>query len=91
MRRTTHIRTGFCVLAFMLGAAGGCSLQPAPSPTIAQFEPMPARMVVSLGAGDTLGRAIYVNDLILAAGEAKRSQNPVVTVPDEGIDAELAP
>lgn len=91
MRRTTFIRTLSCLLVLFLGAAGGCSLQPAPSPTIAQFEPMPQRTVASLGAGDTLGRAIYVNDLILAAAQVHRSENPVVRVPVEATDAELAP
>lgn len=91
MPRTTTLRIASCFLVSALGAAGGCSMQPAPSPTIAQFEPMPMRAIASLGAGDALGRAIYVNDLVLAAAQARASQNPVATVPIQGTDAELAP
>lgn len=44
--------------------AGGCSAQrPAASMAVLR----PDRPVLSLGAGDALGRAVYVNDLVLAA------------------------
>ena len=52
------------------------------------YQPRPVFSVVSLGAGDALGRAIYVHDVMLAAAlrlDQKRVAPPAatfVTVPD---------
>lgn len=77
MRRA---RTAAIIVA--LGAAGafcsGCSFgRPAPT-HITVLEPLPVSgAVVTLGAGDALGRAVFIQDIILAAAES-RDRAPVV-------------
>ena len=62
--RRTHA-TCLTALLVLTAAVGGCSShQPAQH---ASMGVMGTPATLSLGAGDTLGRAVYVNDLILAA------------------------
>lgn len=44
---------------------GGCSTSPAR--TQAAAAPMPAGTLYTLGSGDSLGRALYMSDVVLAA------------------------
>ncbi len=60
-------RTISCVGAAILGvgALAGChAARPAPAASMGVFSATPAPIV--LGAGDALGHAVYVNDVILA-------------------------
>ena len=69
-----------CSAAALTLVLGGCS----------SYRPQQASMgmlgsnntVLSLGAGDTLGRAVYVNDMILAA--AKLDGDTTYTNVDQG-------
>lgn len=47
--------------------SGGCASQCAPV-SMGDLGPEQHPPIITLGAGDTLGRDIYVNDLIIAAG-----------------------
>lgn len=40
--------------------------------------------VLTLGAGDTLGRAVYVNDLIIAARELTSTDVAITAAPETG-------
>lgn len=93
----TLAATGLVAIAVL----GGCSTSPAPV-TLVDFQPIPleeaapalaaalgssaAPTYVSLGAGDALGRAVYVNNIILAARQ--RTENPASTIADVPIDEE---
>jgi hypothetical protein len=44
----------------------------------------PPGLVVSLGAGDSLGKAVYINDVIIAARTAKRQTEFAEVQPKEG-------
>ena len=70
MRRTTLCRLAPAILLTTL-AAGCASHRTAPSASMGDLGDAPA--VLSLGAGDSLGRAVYVNDLILAAAALDKS------------------
>jgi hypothetical protein len=66
MRRTHAIRlSALCLSLALTAAVGGCASHQAAQH--ASMGVMGAPATLSLGAGDTLGRAVYVNDLILAA------------------------
>jgi len=60
---------------------GGCASRRVPPASMSVIAP--DTTLSSLGAGDTLGRSIYINDLIIAAREA--NEDFVITeVPIEG-------
>jgi len=65
-------------LGALVGCAGGRS-----APTnITVLEPLPlAGPVLTLGAGDALGRAVFINDIILAAGLARDAEPVIVDAP----------
>lgn len=51
----------------LLGALAGCSGS-SQSVSMGAVSAEPATPTLSLGSGDSLGRAIYINDVILANG-----------------------
>jgi hypothetical protein len=67
-------RTLICTIsaALLTLVAGGCASQQA-APTASMGDLGNAPAVISLGAGDSLGHAVYVNDLILAAAALDKS------------------
>lgn len=56
------------LVGVMIGVAGlsGCGASRRPAASMAVFRPGPAP-VSTLGSGDSLGKVLYVNDLVLAA------------------------
>ncbi len=64
MRRTYARLSALCLSLVLTAVVGGCSSHQTPH---ASMGVMATPATLSLGAGDTLGRAVYVNDLILAA------------------------
>lgn len=76
MRGKTPRRVAALALA-SLGLLAACSAQPAPT-HITVLEPLPLQgPVLTLGAGDALGRAVFISDIILAAG-MHRDETPVI-------------
>lgn len=75
-RRTALVLAG--ALAPLL--AGGCAGNQTASP-ITVLEPLPVMGVVTLGAGDALGRSIFIHDVILAAGERAGRRESIADVP----------
>jgi hypothetical protein len=71
MRRSTLSCSAFAIL--LTCALGGCATHQAAQPVAAMGDLGPQPAVLSLGAGDSLGRAVYVNDLIIAAAELDKS------------------
>lgn len=55
------------VLALAL-AAGGCASKSRTTASMGMMKPE-AGVLLSLGAGDALGRRVYLNDLVIAARE----------------------
>ena len=76
--RTTMI----LVAAGLAGVLGGCSTQQAAPANLGVMRPAAAVSrgpVVTLGAGDALGRAIYMNDLVLASRGVKGAMPDYLT------------
>ena len=75
-----HRLIGSCVgLTAVCGLLGGCA-----APTnhyVGMSDLGEPRVITTLGAGDSLGRAVYVNDLILASGG--HPSGPAFTDADE--------
>lgn len=95
-RRTTALGTAATMFIF---SAGGCALTQqaatddprelllAGSAPLEEYEAAPPLRVASLGTGDALGRAIHVQDIILAAiEEVRRSRAAEAAVAEVPVD-----
>jgi hypothetical protein len=67
------------VLLAAAALAGGCAHRPGHA-SMAAFRAEPP--VLSLGSGDALGRAVYMNDLVIAARDLP-SEIVLTGVPDQ--------
>lgn len=84
MKRRTLMISAAAVLGLCLT---GCSSTPRHPASMGMVSPQPK--VLSLAAGDSLGRAVYVNDMILAAAQIERDS--AFTNVDEGAASRLNP